>query len=166
METKKPEPVQDQAQVVTGTAEQHVDLVALSAFQEVASQQPVGFQMTDDRLNGLAALERAFQSLRFDVALLSRYIHRACSCIMPPIALVHKRLINTRPGQAPDLCQGCLQSVAIIRVARHSHPTHHKVALVGVGMVNLTLELDARKFEIRSLLISLVELLRCQIVQR
>ena len=56
-ETKKPEPVQDQAQVVAGTAEQHVDLVALGAFQVVASQQPVRLQMTDHRFNGLAALE-------------------------------------------------------------------------------------------------------------
>ena len=67
---KKPELVQDQAQVVTGTAEQHVDLVALGAFQVVASQQPIGFQVTDHRRNRLATFERAFQALGRNAALL------------------------------------------------------------------------------------------------
>ncbi len=44
-ETKKPEPSQDQAQVVTGTTQQHIQLVALCPFQVIAVQQPIRFQM-------------------------------------------------------------------------------------------------------------------------
>ncbi len=56
-EIKKPEPSQDQAQVVTGTTQQDIQLVAFCPFQVIAPQQPIGFQMTDHRFNRLAAFE-------------------------------------------------------------------------------------------------------------
>ena len=134
---KKPELPQDQAQVVAGTTQQDIQLVALCPFQVIAVQQPIGLQVADNRLNRLAALERPFQSLGFDAALLPGDIHRTRRFIMPPIPLVHKRLINTRPGQAPHLCQGFLQGVAVIGTARQGHAPHHEVALVGGGNTRL-----------------------------
>ena len=143
LETKKPELVQDQAQVVTGAAEQHIHLVALCAFQEVAAQPPVGFQVADNRFNRLAALERAFQSLCLNAAFLPGDVHGGPRFLVAPVVLVHKRLINRRPGETPHLFQGLLQGMPVIGVARHGHAAHHKVAPVGRGNAGLHPELIA-----------------------
>ena len=47
-----PQPLEDEAQVVADGAHDGVDLVAVSALEEVAAQVAVGFAMTDDGFDG------------------------------------------------------------------------------------------------------------------
>ena len=67
-----PQPLEDEAQVVADGAHDGVDLVAVSALEEVAAQVAVGFAMTDDGFDGGSPSELLLD-LSMDAALLPRF---------------------------------------------------------------------------------------------
>jgi len=67
---KKPDPFEDEAEVVTGGGEDGVDSVALGMGEAIAVHAVVIFEMPDDRVDGRAALHLAIDGGR-DAAHLS-----------------------------------------------------------------------------------------------
>ena len=55
MAIKNPELPQDQTQVMTGATQHHIHLVTLPPLEVIASKQAVGFEMANDRFDGLAS---------------------------------------------------------------------------------------------------------------
>ena len=142
MGTAVPQTFQDQPQIVSGTAQQHIHAVAFSALEMVAAQPAVMFQMTNDRLNRLATLQ-TFSDAGANPALLSRDVYRTVGLIMTTVTAVHKHLLDGLSAESANLVQGRLQRVTVIRIARQSHPADHEVAAVGHRNAHLDPELVA-----------------------
>ena len=61
---EKPQPGEDETQVVTSGGEDDVYGVALAAFEETASEVSVGLHVSDDGFDSRAAPELAFDDAR------------------------------------------------------------------------------------------------------
>ena len=93
MGTTVPQAFQDQPQIVSGTTQQHIDVVAFGALEMVASQPAIGFQMTNDWLNRLATFHTS-PDTSGNPALLYRDVNRTVGLIMAALAAIHKHLLN------------------------------------------------------------------------
>ena len=54
---KAPQPLEQEAEVVTGGGEQYIDLVAFNAFEIVAAEVTLVFEMADERLDDRSAFQ-------------------------------------------------------------------------------------------------------------
>lgn len=70
MGTKKPQLLQQQANVVPCAAQYRMQRIAENAFERIAAQAPVGLHVADARLDGAAPLDHRVQGSR-QSALLS-----------------------------------------------------------------------------------------------
>ena len=62
-EPENPQLPEDQAQILADNAQDDVDGIDLSALEIVAVQKPVGFHVSDDRLDGVASFQLASDAL-------------------------------------------------------------------------------------------------------
>ena len=64
MGTTVPQTFQDYSQIVSGTVQQYIHAIALSALEMNASQPAIVFQMANDRFNRLAVFKTLPDSSR------------------------------------------------------------------------------------------------------
>lgn len=79
---------------MTGTTQHHIHLVTLATSQVIPTQQSIGFEMTDDRLDGLSPLQRSFQPLCSDTAFLAGDLDRRCFLTVAPVTAIHKDFLD------------------------------------------------------------------------
>ena len=84
MAPRKPELSEDDAQIVAGGGEDRVYGIAIAAVQVISPHQAIVFGVSDDRLDGVATLERAAQCSG-EAALLAGNVHAG---IFDPVASV------------------------------------------------------------------------------
>ena len=102
MEPRKPELSKDDAQVVAGGGEDCVHRIADAALQVVSSHQAVVFGVPDDRLDGVAAFERAAQCSG-EAALLAGDVHADVFDPVAAVAAIDKAAFGLGAGEPFDL---------------------------------------------------------------
>jgi len=140
-----PEPVEDEAEVVSDGGHDGVDLVALASLEEVSGQMAIGFAMSDDGLDGGPPPEFLFD-LSMNAAPLAGFEDPARLWhIVAPVSLVHIDPVDFAAGQRLGLLNHLLQSVAVIGVSGQRLGVQDELAalaaFVGGGQRDLDAEL-------------------------
>jgi hypothetical protein len=97
-----PEVVEDQAEIVSGAAQQGVDRVASRTGEEIAVKATIGLHVTDHRLDGAASPQLATDR-RGDAATLTRDKDVAMVETMSAIAAIDIATCNGNTCHALDL---------------------------------------------------------------
>ncbi len=126
-----PQPFEDEAQVVSNSAHDGVDLVAEAAFQEVSAQMAVRLAVSDDGFDGGPAPE-LLPDLAVDAALLPGTLDPVrLRRIVADIALVHINALDFPAGQGLGLLEYLFQGVAVIRISGQRLGVQDELAALG-----------------------------------
>ena len=87
--------LEDQSQVLSGTAQDHVDGITLSTFEIIAVHQAIVFHVSDDRFDGIASFKLAPDAASY-TALLPCFEYFNIGNIVTAITKVHKTTLGTK----------------------------------------------------------------------
>ena len=130
LEPKKPDPFEDEAEVVAGGGEDGVDGVALFVSEVVSLHAVAVLEVSDDRLDGGAAFHEALDCWG-DAAFLPRCEDAQfvdTGRIVAPLAGIGEDPLQGRAGQRLDLGDHRCQGVAIVRSARQRLGVNRELA--------------------------------------
>ncbi len=89
--------------------------------------------MTNDRFDGIATFEWAFESSGIYAAFLPGFVNRDARELDAPVAQIDKHFFGAGAAQNFRLFQTRLQCVSIIGITREAAGTQHEIALIGDG---------------------------------
>jgi hypothetical protein len=114
-----PQPIEQEAEVVSDGAHGGVDLIAEASFEEIAAQMTICFAVTDDRFDG-GASPQLFLDLAVNAALLPGYIDFWFFEAVPFVPPVDIDPFDDAARQRLGFFDGFFQGVAVIRIAGQS----------------------------------------------
>ena len=142
---QKPQPADEEAEVVSGGGEDGIDGITLAIAEIVAAHPMLGFEMADDGLDGGASSHLALD-LWGDAPLLAcdedpeLVIGRR---VVAAITLVGEETQNRIADERFHVGDHFRQGVAIVGIARQRFDMGYELAALGMAMRRCDRDLDA-----------------------